>query len=127
MSKCRYDLSENCNNIDYCVLDKIRAEIQDTGAYEQEVNGKTEFVEGITYCLGIIDKYTAKKVPRLEQQPKIGHWIKMPLIEAGQTYSHQCSVCGRRILVTDVGLSEFPYCHCGAKMQEESKEEDGNK
>ena len=42
------------------VLDKIRAEIQDTGAYEQEVNGKTEFLNGITYCLNIIDKYKAE-------------------------------------------------------------------
>lgn len=39
------------------VLEKIVVEIEDTGAYEQEVNGKTEFVEGITYCLNIIDKY----------------------------------------------------------------------
>jgi len=42
------------------ILDKIRAEIEDTGAYEQEVNGKTEFVKGITYCLSIIDKYRAE-------------------------------------------------------------------
>lgn len=42
------------------VLDKIRAEIIDTGAYEQEVNGKTEFLKGINYCLGVIDKYKAE-------------------------------------------------------------------
>jgi len=39
------------------ILDKIRTEIEDTGAYEQEVNGRTEFAKGITYCLNIIDKY----------------------------------------------------------------------
>ena len=39
------------------ILDKIRAEITDTGAYEQEVNGRTEFLKGINYCLDIIDKY----------------------------------------------------------------------
>ena len=43
------------------VLDKIRAEIMDTGAYEQEVDGKTEFLKGINYCLGVIDKYKADK------------------------------------------------------------------
>lgn len=42
------------------VLKKIVAEIEDTGAYEQEVNGKTEFLEGITYCLNIINKYKAE-------------------------------------------------------------------
>jgi len=42
------------------MLDKIRAEINDTGAYEQEVNGKTEFLKGVNYCLNIIDKYKAE-------------------------------------------------------------------
>ena len=41
------------------IIDKIRAEIMDTGAYEQEVNGNTEFLKGINYCLGVIDKYKA--------------------------------------------------------------------
>lgn len=39
------------------ILNKVRAEIMDTGAYEQEVNGKTEFLKGMNYCLGVIDKY----------------------------------------------------------------------
>ena len=43
------------------VLNKIKAEIEDTGAYEQEVNGKTEFVKGITYCLNVIDKYKVER------------------------------------------------------------------
>lgn len=42
-------------------LDKIIADIMDTGAYEQEVNGKTEFLKGINYCLSVIDKYTTEK------------------------------------------------------------------
>lgn len=41
------------------ILDKLRDEIMDTGAYEQEVNGNTEFLKGINYCLGVIDKYKA--------------------------------------------------------------------
>lgn len=42
------------------ILDKIRVEIVDTGAYEQEVNGKTEFLKGINYCLSVIDGYMAE-------------------------------------------------------------------
>lgn len=42
------------------ILDKIRKEIMHTGAYEQEVNGKTEFLKGIDYCLDVIDKYMAR-------------------------------------------------------------------
>lgn len=51
------------------------------------------------------------------EESKVGKWIKLPLAEAGQTYSHECSICGRRILTTDAGLKEYPYCHCGAKME----------
>ena len=43
------------------ILDKIRAEIMDTVAYEQEVNGDTEFLKGINYCLDVIDKYKAER------------------------------------------------------------------
>lgn len=43
------------------VLDKIRVEIEDTGAYEQETKGKTEFLSGLSYCLKIIDKYRKEK------------------------------------------------------------------
>ena len=42
------------------IFDKIIDEIMDTGAYEQEVNGETEFLKGINYCLEIIDKYKAE-------------------------------------------------------------------
>ena len=42
------------------IIDKIRDEIMDTGAYEQEVNGNTEFLKGINYCLGVIDKQKAE-------------------------------------------------------------------
>ena len=42
------------------IIDKLRDEIMDTGAYEQEVNGNTEFLKGINYCLGVIDKHKAE-------------------------------------------------------------------
>lgn len=42
------------------ILDKIREEIADTGAYEQEVHGKSEYLKGIDYCLSVIDRYAAE-------------------------------------------------------------------
>lgn len=73
----------------------------------------------VEHELPIFSKTMTKIIKGLPSaEPKTGHWIKMPLIEAGQTYSHECSLCGRRILTTNAGLSEFPYCHCGAKMIE---------
>ena len=56
MSKCRYDLSEDCNNIDClnCVLDKIRAEI---ASYKDDKLIHAERNEMIDIVLEIIDKY----------------------------------------------------------------------
>ncbi len=52
------------------ILNKIRAEIIDTGAYEQEVNGQTEFLKGINYCLGVIDRYKALDTRATFDRPK---------------------------------------------------------
>ena len=49
---------------------------------------------------------------------------KMPLIEVGQSYSHKCSECGRKILVIYGNLSEFPHCHCGMKIVEPQESEE---
>lgn len=48
-------------------LDQIRAEIMDTGAYEHETKGLTEFLKGINYCLNIIDKYNAEASAESEE------------------------------------------------------------
>ena len=40
-------------------LAKVKDEIEDTGAYEQEVAGKTEFLKGIEYCLSVIEKFSS--------------------------------------------------------------------
>ena len=52
MSKCRYDLSKNCNNTDClnCVLDKIRNEIEQLPITDTAIRLVTE----------IIDKYKAE-------------------------------------------------------------------
>ena len=39
------------------MINKILEELTEAGAYEQEVNGKTEFLSGITYCISVIKKY----------------------------------------------------------------------
>ena len=59
-----------------------------------------------------------KAIKSLEQEPKIGHWIKEESIWGWDGKSYQCSACGRSIhLDTDIeDLEDYPYCHCGAKM-----------
>ncbi|MBR4377304.1 MAG: hypothetical protein IKP50_00240 [Bacilli bacterium] len=38
------------------MLTEIQLEIEDTGAYEQEVNGKTEYLKGINYAYSVIQQ-----------------------------------------------------------------------
>ena len=74
MSKCRYDVSEDCNNIDCltCVLDKIRAEIADYGSIwvEYKITGRRDkdieqlvsdvLSQAKKQVLDVIDKYKAE-------------------------------------------------------------------
>ncbi len=62
-------------------------------------------------------------LPPASSQPKTGHWIENYAEDGcGELYSHWiCSECGRSVGfnyadIEDV-LSEYPYCHCGAKME----------
>lgn len=58
MGKCRYDLSEYCNNTDCleCTLDKIRTEIEQTARYCEEYKDYGR-VYGLQIANDIIEKY----------------------------------------------------------------------
>ena len=74
--------------------------------------------------------YLRKRINSLSPvapKQKTGHWIKEKSMLGWDGNSYQCSECGRSIhLDSEVeNLSDYPYCHCGAKMvkpQEEVKE-----
>lgn len=57
-------------------------------------------------------------LPSVTPKPKMGHWIKEKSSYGWDGKSYQCSECGRSIhLDLEVeDLSDYPYCHCGAKM-----------
>ncbi len=60
--------------------------------------------------------------PKIEQEStKTGHWIKEESPYGWDGKSYQCSVCRRSIhLNTEIeDLTDYPYCHCGAKMESE--------
>lgn len=71
MSKCRYDVSEDCNNTDCltCVLDKIRTEISEYGSIwvEYKITGRRDkdieqlvsdvLSQAKKQVLEVIDKY----------------------------------------------------------------------
>jgi hypothetical protein len=45
-----------------------------------------------------------------------GHWI---IIDDCEKFIAKCSECGR--IEDSRMISKYPYCHCGAKMQESEK------
>lgn len=61
MSKCRYDLLEDCNNKDCvkCVLDKIRAETLSIGKYAEYRELMPNFE--LEQVIQIIDKYRGEE------------------------------------------------------------------
>ena len=74
MSKCIYDVSEDCNNTDCltCVLDKIRTEISEYGSIwvEYKITGRSDkdieqlvtdvLKQAKKQVLDVIDKYKAE-------------------------------------------------------------------
>ena len=60
MSKCRYDVSEDCNNTDCltCMLGKIESEIIQVSTEERA--NDLRWALGLKYSIKIIDKYKAK-------------------------------------------------------------------
>ena len=63
-----------------------------------------------------------KKLPPVNPQLKIGHWILNDNqgVQAVGCLTYHCSECGREITSKYHGkislLKEYPYCHCGAEM-----------
>ena len=56
-----------------------------------------------------------ESLPPVISQPKMGKWIA-DLQTATESY-YICSECGRRIhLLYPDTISNYPYCHCGARM-----------
>jgi len=52
-------------------------------------------------------------MPPVIPQPKIGHWI---IVDDCEQFIAKCSECGR--IEDSRMINKYPYCHCGAKMQE---------
>lgn len=65
--------------------------------------------------------YLRKRINDLQPvtpQPKVGRWIKSTGYD-DRDHFYSCSECGRNInLICGAKLADYPYCHCGAKIQE---------
>ncbi len=78
-------------------------------------------IEGKEYKFQVYE--AIEKLPPVTPKPRTGKWIETLAEDAcGELYSYwACSECGRSVGynladIKDV-LEEYPYCHCGAKME----------
>ncbi len=93
----------------------------------EELQGNTAIPKDFVYDCETTDmivyrnKYTGKEIHVDKTSGCNGHWIKEETKYGWDGHSYQCSECGRSIhLDTEVeDLTDYPYCHCGAKMKEE--------
>lgn len=72
-----------------------------------------------------LEEYISDTLPPVTPQPKTGRWILNADqgVQAVGHLTYHCSGCGREISSKYHGkislLKEYPYCHCGAKMEVE--------
>ena len=66
-------------------------------------------------------KEMVRGLPSVTPKQRTGHWIRLTNGRMREIY--QCSECGRQIEEESIeGLLPiiYPYCHCGAKMEEQA-------
>lgn len=92
------------------------------------IDGKENMETVVDYINGAFKQI--KALPSVTPRQKVGKWIENIREDScGELYSYwACSECGRDVgynlaNIEDV-LSEYPYCHCGAKMVELQESED---
>ncbi len=89
----------------------------------------TLFYKSDGNCEVVLNKNLQDRIKALPsvypQKPKTGHWIrnKEQGVQAVGYVNYHCSECGREICSKYNGrislVKEYPYCHCGAKMESE--------
>lgn len=64
-----------------------------------------------------------KELPRVTPKPMMGKWISDLQSYGYGKDDYHCSICGRSIHLCrpQEQLIDYPYCHCGAKMEGESE------
>ena len=70
-------------------------------------------------------KREVDNMPTIEQ--KHGRWIKKKIgystVFETDIVQYVCSECGRQIGANGFKLENFPYCNCGAKMDEVTEDD----
>lgn len=76
-------------------------------------------------CRDCIDRFfdmCSHLLPEVDVEPIVhGQWVRNEGYDKRDNF-YKCSVCGRSInVICGETLTDYPYCHCGAKMEEERK------
>lgn len=96
------------------IIEKIRAEISQKSDSIPWRNN--DYDSGFVVALEwVLDDVISKYKP-VQPKAKAGKWIRQKSY-SGYTHTYECSECGRTIYAEDDDLTDFPYCHCGAKME----------
>ena len=81
-----------------------------------DITGKENMKTVVNYINSAHDKIV--NLPRVKQEPKTGHWIRISPAEI-----YECSECGQNVMTSDI--CAYKFCHgCGAKMVEPQESED---
>lgn len=92
----------------------------DTDRIEDAVEMAIKALEQEPCIDSIID--ALDNMPSVYPKAKVGKWIRQQSY-LGYTHSYECSECGRVVYkdeFEDMQI-DYPYCHCGAKMESEDK------
>ena len=77
---------------------------------------------GFSYDREVIEavRVTLAGIPAADVAQVVhGHWIRVKSYDPRDNF-YKCSICRRSInVICGEHLSDYPYCHCGAKMDEE--------
>lgn len=123
------------NRVHFCDMVRITSELKELPSVTPEVTECEDIIsrilERMWNCRGkhttSIDKVKMEQIIRenlsfVTTKQKIGHWILndyQGVLPAGYKMYH-CSECGHEISSKSgkiTRLNEYPYCHCGAKME----------
>lgn len=116
--KCVYSTSEGCQYDDITETIPPFDDCISRQAVLDAIN--TDWHEDLSQLEDAI-----KALPPVE--PKTGHWILKRTFPT-KLYDeylneYKCSECYREIRCTESQLVNYPYCHCGSKMQEPRENE----
>lgn len=78
------------------------------------MNEKREDLGSPYVMAALLIQDNKEEFPPVTSQPKVGKWL---IMDDCEHFIAKCSECGR---VEDSRMiSNYPYCHCGAKMEVE--------